>query len=120
MHPLIEANLNKIEALCKKHFIKHLYLFGSTARGDYNGKSDFDFAYVFDYYEEFLSEPNVNKWRYDPSIEFDNFKSSLKKLLKRKVDLIPYNRLTNPYFKQSVDEDKIMLYAKEKPEAVLA
>ena len=120
MHPLIENNLTKIEVLCEKHFIKDLYLFGSAARGDYNQKSDFDFAYVFDYYEDFLKEPNVFKWKFDPFIEFDNFKNALRKLLKKKVDLIPYNRLQNPYFKQAVDSEKIMLYAKEKYTAISA
>lgn len=116
MHPLIEDNLTKIAVLCEKHFIKELYLFGSAARGDYNQKSDFDFAYVFDYYD-FINDP-VHTWKFDPFIEFDNLKIASRKLLKKKIDLIPYNSLHNPYFKKSIDEDKILLYGKEKLTAV--
>lgn len=115
MHPLIQNNLDKIVMLCEKHYIKELYLFGSAARGDYNQKSDFDFAYVFDY-DDFVQNP-IDTWRFDPFIEFDDFKTSLKKLFKKKVDLIPYDSLHNPYFKKSIDEDKILLYGKKNTEA---
>jgi uncharacterized protein len=118
MHPLVETNLSKIEALCKKHFMKDLYLFGSAARGDFNDENDFDFAYAFDY-DDFINQP-IDTWRFDPFIEFDDFKNALRKLLKRKIDLVPYNSLHNPYFKKSIDEDKVLLYDKENTHIILA
>ncbi|MGN6627162.1 MAG: nucleotidyltransferase family protein, partial [Tepidisphaeraceae bacterium] len=50
MIDLIERNREQIVALCKKHGVKRLELFGSAARDeDFDPKtSDVDFLYVMD------------------------------------------------------------------------
>ena len=102
MAPLIEKNKDKIILACDKHRLKHLFVFGSAARGnDFTENSDIDFLYAFD----------------KEKIEFDSyadnyfdFRFGLEDLLKRNIDLIPEEKLTNPYLIKSIDRDKIKIY----------
>jgi uncharacterized protein len=102
MAPLIEENKEKIISTCNRHKLKYLYVFGSAARAtDSTEKSDIDFLYAFD----------------KEKIEFDEyadncfeFRFSLEDLLKRNIDLVPEEKLTNPYLIKSIDRDKIKIY----------
>lgn len=102
MAPLIEENKEKIISTCDRHKLKYLYVFGSAARAtDFTEKSDIDFLYAFD----------------KEKIEFDKyadnyfeFRFSLEDLLKRNIDLVPEEKLTNPYLIKSIERDKIKIY----------
>ncbi|HEX8278918.1 MAG TPA: nucleotidyltransferase domain-containing protein [Segetibacter sp.] len=102
MAPLIEKNKYKIISTCLKHNLKYLYLFGSAAREtDFTTESDIDFLYAFD----------------KEKIQFDNyadnyfaFRFTVEDLLKRNIDLVPEERLTNPYLIKSINRDKIKIY----------
>ena len=102
MAPLIEDNKDKILTVCDKHKLKYLYVFGSAARGkDFNDKSDIDFLYAFDKEKiDFNSYTN----------NFFDFLFKLEELLKRKIDLVYGEKISNPYFLKQVDLEKIKLY----------
>jgi len=101
MIDLIERNREQIVALCKKHGVKRLELFGSAARGDdFDPKtSDVDFLYVMDEDSENLAD------RYFGLIE------DLESLLHRKIDLVPLQGTSNPYFWAVVNRCRIPLHA---------
>ncbi|MBU0763422.1 MAG: nucleotidyltransferase domain-containing protein [Bacteroidetes bacterium] len=46
---LITNNLDQIIALCKKHRVKSLYIFGSILSERFNDQSDIDFVVDFSY-----------------------------------------------------------------------
>ena len=102
MAPLITENIEQIISVCERHKLKHLYIFGSAARGtDFNKNSDIDFLYAFD----------------KELIEFDNyadnyfeFRFGLEDLFNRNIDLLPEEMLTNPYLLKKIDQEKIKLY----------
>ncbi len=102
MAPIITENIDQIISACRKYKIKYLYVFGSAARGnDFNKNSDVDFSYAFD----------------KDRIEFDNyadnyfdFRFNLKDLLNRDIDLVPEEKLTNPYLIKNINADKVKLY----------
>ena len=49
MVKIVEENIPTIIDLCKVHYLKSLYLFGSaTSKENFNSKSDIDFLYEFD------------------------------------------------------------------------
>jgi predicted nucleotidyltransferase len=99
--------------------VKELYAFGSVVRDDFAKNSDVDLLYNFDYTGfDFTAHPK--EWLFSPYDEFFELKFSIEKLLKRKVDLISYKDIRNKYFKEIVDEEKILLYAKAEPEFVSA
>jgi predicted nucleotidyltransferase len=112
MSPLIKNNRQKIFDLCKKHHVKELYVFGSAVRDDFNENSDVDFLYEFD--TSGIDFNNLKDAPYDYADNFFDLKFSLEEMLNRDVDLLPMNEIKNPYLKQSIDEDKILIYSNEE------
>ena len=108
MVKIVEDNLPLIIEMCKKHKLKSLYVFGSAAADNcFNEKSDVDFLYECDW-------ENYSNWgrgEFDIVANVFLLKDSLEKLLQRKVDLVP-NKLKNPYFIQSVEKSKKLIYAR--------
>ena len=98
---LIRRNMAQIVALCEKHKVMQLYVFGSVLTGKFNKNSDVDFTVVFDKDALPLSVYGDN---------YFEFKFALEDLLKRDVDLVEYNAIKNPYFKEELDETKQMIY----------
>jgi uncharacterized protein len=90
-----------IEALCRQYHVRRLELFGSVAAGDdCPGESDIDFLVEFDPQE--------------PGISFDTYfglRQALADLFNRPVDLVVDSAIKNPYFRRSVDESKVLIYA---------
>ncbi len=98
---LIQRNISQIIALCEKHKVLQLYVFGSALTEKFNKNSDVDFTVVFDRDALPLMVYGDN---------YFNFKFALEDLLKRDVDLVEYNAVKNPYFKEELDETKKLIY----------
>ena len=98
---LIERNMAQIIALCEKHKVVALYVFGSALTDKFNKDSDVDFSVIFDRDSLPLMEYGDN---------YFDFKFALVDLLHRDVDLIEYNAIRNPYFKEELDETKHLIY----------
>lgn len=98
---LIEINIAKIVALCKKYRVRSLAVFGSILTDRFNDESDVDLLVDFD-------TTNHEQWDY-VSNYFD-FRDSLETLFGRKVDLIEDRGIRNPLFRQAVDSKKQLIY----------
>ena len=101
MEKLISEKLDHLKTACNALHVDKLYLFGSAAKGTLRVTSDLDFAVVF---SERLSPIQKGD-------AYFKLLHALKALFNRPVDLISYNVLKNPLFKQEVDSSKITLYA---------
>ncbi len=101
MIPLIQENLGAIEALCKRHGVKRLFLIGSAATGEFDPtKSDIDFLV------EFLPhEPKGWDDVYFKLLE------DLEKVLGSKIDLVERHCVRNPVVRRSMETYKVPLYA---------
>ena len=101
MHSLIEQHRDAITALCLKHEVRRLWLFGSAARTDFNqATSDLDFLVDFgDASRDGLYDRYFKLW------------DDLKQLLHREIDLVESETISNPYVQRSVDASRIQLYA---------
>lgn len=91
---------SQIAALCRKYNVAILYVFGSVVGNTFNADSDIDFVVRFD----------------DMKLEdyADNYLDlcdELETLLGRKVDLVVETAISNPYFKEEVEETKQLLFA---------
>lgn len=96
---LIENNIQKIIALCKKYKVNKLFVFGSILTNRFNKDSDVDLVVSFN--------------KAEVSDYFDNyfdFKYSLEELLGREVDLLEEQTIKNPYLKKNVDSTKVLIY----------
>lgn len=91
----------EIIALCEKHKVLQLYVFGSILTDRFNKDSDVDFTVIFD--RDALK-------LFDYADNYFDFMFSLEDLLKRDVDLVEYNAVRNPYFKEELDETKRLIY----------
>ena len=98
---LIRKNMAQIIALCEKHKVLQLYVFGSILTDKFNKDSDVDFTVIFDRNALPLLVYGEN---------YFDFKFALEDLLKRDVDLVEYNAIKNPYFKEELDETKQLIY----------
>ncbi|MDE6263900.1 MAG: nucleotidyltransferase domain-containing protein [Paramuribaculum sp.] len=96
---LIEINIEKIIALCKKYRVDKLWVFGSILTPRFNDKSDVDFSVIFHY--ELIP---------DLFITFFDFIDELQSLLGRKIDLIDETAIKNPVFRKELDATKILIY----------
>ncbi len=101
MQRIIEKNKGKLIELCKKFDVASMYVFGSASSEDFNDSSDIDI------FISFKKEISIEKY----TDNYFNLHYKLEELFNRKVDLITENSLSNPYFIESVEETKTLLYA---------
>ncbi len=96
---LIEMNIDKIIALCRKFKVAKLWVFGSILTPRFNDDSDVDFSVVFHYDQiSYLF------------VTFFDFIDELQTLLGRKVDLVDETAVKNPYFRKQLDITKQLIY----------
>jgi predicted nucleotidyltransferase len=95
----VEQNINSIHNLCVNHSVEKLYLFGSILSDKFNDQSDIDFVVRF---------KNIELLRYADN--YFDLKFSLEELLKRPVDLLEEPSIRNPYFIESLNESKKLIY----------
>jgi len=96
---IIDKNIDEIRALCNKHKVAKLFVFGSILTDNFNKSSDIDLLVDF-------SGVDV----YDYADNYFNLKTSLEKLLKRPIDLLEDKAVKNPYLRKSIDSSKQMIY----------
>lgn len=96
---LIELNMDKIVALCRKYKVAKLWVFGSILTPRFNKDSDVDFSVIFHYDQ--IS---------DLFLTFFDFIDELQQVLGRKVDLIDETAVKNPYFRSELDRTKYQIY----------
>ncbi len=101
MNAIITKKLPELLALCKKYHVATMYLFGSAASDTFTKNSDIDLLVSF--------KKNVPLEEYADN--FFDLAYALEDLFGRNVDLITENSLSNPYFIESVEQTKQLLYA---------
>ena len=84
---------------CNQFQVKALYAFGSILTQKFLSESDLDFAVVFD------REGPAGAYE-----QYFGFKERLEEIFGREVDLVTYNSIQNPFFKEEVDRTKKALY----------
>lgn len=97
----IQQHREDLEALCRRFGVRRLEVFGSAATGRFHAESsDLDFLVE-------LQSPTGPGYadRYFGLLE------ALEALLGRPVDLVIAFALNNPYFRESIEETRTVLYA---------
>ena len=96
---IIDKNIDKIKALCNKHKVARLFVFGSILTEKFKKSSDIDFLVDFSGVE-----------LYDYADNYFDLKKSLESILNRQVDLLEDKAVKNPYLRQSIDSSKQLIY----------
>ena len=100
MQNLIETYKNELKSLCEKYDVKIMYVFGSAVTSDFSESSDVDIL---------ISFKDISFEKYTDN--FFELHDALVNLFQRKVDLITERSLSNPYFIESIEKTKQLLYA---------
>ena len=100
MNRIVKERLNDIIKLCENHGVKSLHVFGSANTDKFDKNSDIDLLISF--------KENLTIEEYTENYFALQYK--LRELLKRDIDLVTQNSLSNPYFIQSIDQNKQILY----------
>jgi uncharacterized protein len=97
----IEDHRAELAELCRRYRVRSLSVFGSATREDFDPeRSDFDFLV------EFEALPSGQY-----SDAYFGLLESLERLLGSPVDLVVSSAIRNPYFRQSVERTRAVLYA---------
>ena len=96
---ILERHKTAIQKLCAIHKVKTLYAFGSVLTTKFNNKSDIDLIVDF---ETIAVEQYADNY-------FD-LKFSLQDVFNRSIDLLEEKAMKNPYFKQAISQNKLLVY----------
>ena len=99
MNELLQDNIEKIGSICRDREVRQLFAFGSILSKDFEKSSDIDFLISFK--------------ETDPVSYCDSYfkiHEQLENLLQRKIDLITEKSLHNPYFIESINQSKRLIY----------
>lgn len=96
---ILDQNIGAIHELCKQYKVKSLYAFGSILTDRFNEESDVDLL--------------VNFKAIDLMDYADNYfdlKYALQNILKHPVDLIEAQAVKNPFFLNSINKQRQLVY----------
>jgi uncharacterized protein len=96
---IIDMNMDKLLALCGKHNVDSLFVFGSVLNTRFGKSSDIDFIVNF-------KDVSI----YDYADNYFSLKSALEALFKKKIDLLEDSAIKNPYLRESIDSSKQLVY----------
>ena len=85
--------------LCESHKVRSLYAFGSVLTDNYRPESDIDLIVDF-----------ANIPVEDYADNYFDFKFSLQDILHRPIDLLEEKAIKNPYFRQTINQQKQLVY----------
>jgi uncharacterized protein len=96
---IVDKNIDMIRALCYKHKVAKLFVFGSILTDNFKKSSDIDLLVDFSGVD-----------LYDYADNYFDLKKSLEKLLNRQIDLLEDKAVKNPYLRKSIDSSKQLIY----------
>ena len=97
----IEAQRVAVEALCRRFQVRRLELFGSASGERFApASSDLDFLVEFE-------DPPADGY----ADAYFGLAESLRELFHRDVDLVVLSAVKNPYFLESIERSRTLLYA---------
>lgn len=100
MNQIIQDNIHLLGDICKAHHVSNMFVFGSVCTDKFNEQSDIDILVSFE------------KLEYaDYADNYFELVEKLESLFQRAVDLVTVNSLSNPYFIESVNQNKTLVYA---------
>jgi predicted nucleotidyltransferase len=100
MQNIIENKIKELQTLCTNLGVERLYAFGSVVSDKFRDDSDIDFLISFS--ENLTIEEYTNNYF---SLQY-----KLRDMFNRNIDLVTERTLSNPYFIESINETKELIY----------
>ena len=102
MISLIEKNIDNIRELCKKYFVRRFDLVGSAMSPE-DSVEEHDMEFLYRFKKDEIAEANY-------ADNYFELLFALRDLLQYKLNLIPEERITNPFLLKRVNENRIPIY----------
>jgi hypothetical protein len=103
---IIEQNKDEIGALCRKHGVRALWVFGSAVTAAFDPQSsDVDFLVDLGEYDDVVHR------------RFFGLLEGLEELTGRPVDLLTVKSIENPYLAEELKETRKLVYGSPDAEA---
>ncbi|MFT5280378.1 MAG: putative nucleotidyltransferase [Bacteroidia bacterium] len=96
----LQKHTSSIKNICTKHQVVKLYAFGSIVRNELTPDSDIDLIV------QFSDVPLI-----DYADNYFALCEAFETLFERSVDVIVDRSITNPYFREELEETKELLFA---------
>ena len=93
----IEKFRDRVQLICRELRLQRLELVGSAARSDFSEQSDIDVLVSFSGDDRLFGR-------------YFELKERLEKVFERPVDVIEERALKNPFFKKTIERDRVTLY----------
>lgn len=109
MEKIITDNLDAIRALCRRYYVKTLYVFGSATGRGIDGNTfgpDSDIDLLVEYEDIVYEAEHLDAF----DIYMDTY-YALKALLGREIDLVSARAQNSTRFKRNVEQTKQAIYA---------
>ena len=100
MQLIIEKRKEDLKSICRTLKIKRLYAFGSVVSGKFTEQSDIDFLISF--------ADNLTIDEYTNN--YFSLHYRLRELFNREIDIVTERTLSNPYFIESINDTKELIY----------
>ncbi|MGB4204320.1 MAG: nucleotidyltransferase domain-containing protein [Bacteroidales bacterium] len=101
MQALLKNKKEAIQQICRMYGVKRLYAFGSVvSEEEFREDSDIDFLVSFS--DDLSIEDYTNN--------YFTLHYKLRHLLQREIDLVTERALSNPYFIESINSSKRLIY----------
>ncbi|MEP7170417.1 MAG: nucleotidyltransferase domain-containing protein [Bacteroidota bacterium] len=100
MNSVLKNNLSQVISLLKANHVKRAYAFGSVCTDKFNNDSDVDFLISFEENLDPLKQGGI----------YWILEEQLQKMLNHPIDLVAEHTLQNPYFINSINKTKTLLY----------
>src|SRR5690349_9072204 len=95
---VIEQKKNVIAALCREYRVRALWVFGSAVTDAFDpDRSDIDMLVDLGEYDDMVHR------------RFFGLLQALEALFKRSVDLVTVRSLDNPYFREELEETRVLV-----------
>ena len=99
MEAIISDNIDRIKSICTVHNVKALFAFGSVVTNHFSDNSDIDLLISF--------KPMESG---DYADNYFEIADKFEEVFNRPVDLVTEKSLKNPYFINSINKTKTLLY----------
>ncbi len=100
MQRILKNKQEELKAICRTLKVKRLFVFGSVVSGEFREDSDIDFLISF--------EDNISVDDYTNNYFALHYQ--LRKLFGREIDIVTERTLSNPYFIESINATKELIY----------
>lgn len=100
MQAVIKNKNEAIQQICKLYGVKRLYAFGSVVSDKFRNDSDVDFLISF------TDSLSIDEY----TNNYFTLHYKLREFLQREIDLITERTFSNPYFIESINSSKVLIY----------